>query len=78
MHGNTSIVQYLLDEGAPVNTQDEDGVTSLMLASQYGHPETVRVLLDYGSDANMLAWSEEIYQTALMSAYAKQRTLGVF
>ena len=48
-----------------------------MLASDRGHPETVRVLLDYGADANMLAWSEVIYQTALMLACAFQRTVCV-
>ena len=39
--GHTSIVQYLLDEGAPVNTQGVDGVTALVLASEYGRSETV-------------------------------------
>ena len=75
--GHTSIVQYLLDEGAPVNTQDVYGGTSLNLASQDGHSETVRVLLNYGADVNILAWSEEIYQTALMIACANQRTVCV-
>ena len=75
--GHTSIVQYLLDEGAPVNTQDVDGVTSLMLASNFGHSETVRVLLNYGADVNILGWCEEIYQTALTLACYNQRTACV-
>ena len=75
--GHTSIVQYLLDEGAPVNTQDVDGSTSLMIASQFDYSETVRVLLNYGADVNLIAWSEEVYQTALMTACAKQRTVCV-
>ena len=75
--GHTSIVQYLLEQGAPVNTQDVDGSTSLMMASQFGYSETVRVLLDYGADANMLAWDEETYQTALMLACTNQRTVCV-
>ena len=75
--GHTSIVQYLLEQGALVNTQDVKGVTSLMMASQNGHPETVRVLLDYGADANMLAWYEKMYQTALMLACFFQRTVCV-
>ena len=53
--GHTSIVQYLLDEGAPVDTQDVDGVTSLMLASELGHSDIVRVLINYGADVNILA-----------------------
>ena len=75
--GHTSIVQYLLEQGAPVNTQDVDGATSLGIASQLGYPETVRVLLDYGADANMLAWAEGIGQTALMLACYYQRTVCV-
>ena len=75
--GHTSIVQYLLEQGAPVNTQDVKGVTSLMMASDRCHPETLRVLLDYGADANMLAWYEKMYQTALMLACALQRTVCV-
>ena len=73
--GHTSIVQYLLDEGAPVNTQDVDGITALMIASQFGRSETVRVLLNYGADVNILAWSEKIYQTALLLACGKQRKI---
>ena len=75
--GHTSIVQYLLEQGAPVNTQDVNGATAVMMASQDGHPETVRVLLDYGADANMLAWDEKTYQTALMLACANQITVCV-
>ena len=75
--GHTSIVEYLLDEGAPVNTQDVDGATSLMLASQLGHSETVRVLINYGADVNILARSEEVYQTALMLACYFQKTVCV-
>ena len=51
-HGHTSIIQYLLDDGAPVNTQDVDGATALMIA-QFGHSKTVHVLLNYGADVNI-------------------------
>ena len=73
--GHTSIVQYLLDEGAPVNTQDVDGATSLMLASQFGHSEVVRVLINYGADVNILA--KDPNGTALMFACNYQRTICV-
>ena len=69
---HASIVQYLLDEGAPVNTQDVDGATSLMLASQHGHSEVVCVLINYGADLNILAKSHNA--TALILACVRQRT----
>ena len=73
--GHTSIVQYLLDEGAPVNTQDVNGVTSLILASELGHSEVVRVLINYGADVNILA--KDTNFTALMFASNHQRTVCV-
>ena len=73
--GHTSIVQYLLDEGAPVNTQDVYGITSLMTASQEGHSEVVRVLINYGADVNILA--KEPNLTALIIACNYQRTVCV-
>ena len=73
--GHTSIVQYLLDEGAPVNTQDVNGVTSLMIASVFGHSEVVRVLINYGADLNILA--KGLDHTALIHACGYQRTVCV-
>ena len=70
--GHTSIVQYLLDEGAPVNIQDVDGSTSLTIASELGHSEVVRVLINYGADVNILAKDPNL--TALMFACNHQRT----
>ena len=73
--GHTSIVQYLLDEGAPVNTQDVNGGTSLMLASEFGHSDVVRVLINYGADVNILAKNPNT--TALVLACSNQRTVCV-
>ena len=73
--GHTSIVQYLLDEGAPVNTQDVYGSTSLTIASELGHSEVVRVLINYGADVNILAKGPNV--TALMFACNYQRTVCV-
>ena len=39
--GHTSIVQYLLYQGAPVDAETVNGVTSLMLASKMDHSEVV-------------------------------------
>ncbi|KAL5471322.1 hypothetical protein EMCRGX_G029423 [Ephydatia muelleri] len=51
--GHMECVQVLLDQGADVNMQSEDGTTALMMASQAGHMECVQVLLDKGADVNM-------------------------
>ena len=74
IRGHTSIVQYLLDEGAPVNTQ-VNGVTSLMIASGLGHSEVVRVLINYGADVNILEKDNNF--TALTFACSQQRTVCV-
>ncbi|XP_054439307.1 KN motif and ankyrin repeat domain-containing protein 3 [Pteronotus mesoamericanus] len=44
-HGQQDMVAALLACGADVNMQDVDGATALMCASEYGHLETVRLLL---------------------------------
>jgi ankyrin repeat protein len=51
-----------------VNAKDKWGTTALMLASQWGHKEVVKLLLDNGADVNAKAddgW------TALMLASEK-------
>jgi ankyrin repeat protein len=42
----------LLDHGALINAQADDGGTPLHRASQEGYVETVKVLLDKGADVN--------------------------
>ena len=42
--GDTEKVKTLLSEGADVKTKDSDGKTALMIASEKGHSETVKVL----------------------------------
>ena len=75
LRGNTSIVQYLLDEGASVNTQDRKGDTALMLASSSGHSEIVRLLLNYGADVNIVG--KGFGFTALSYACILQHTVCV-
>jgi ankyrin repeat protein len=45
MAGNAQFVARLLGEGRDVNEADEAGCTALILASQQGHVEVVRLLL---------------------------------
>jgi len=42
-----------LKRGADVNIQKEDGFTALMEASQKGHTEIVKMLIDTGAQVNI-------------------------
>ncbi|XP_054000411.1 KN motif and ankyrin repeat domain-containing protein 2 isoform X1 [Hylaeus anthracinus] len=44
-HGRKDMTQLLLDAGAAINIQDEDGSTALMCAAEHGHTDIVRLLL---------------------------------
>jgi len=44
-HGKIDLAQMLINAGADVNIQDEDGSTALMCASEHGHIDIVKLLL---------------------------------
>ena len=44
-HGHTTTCKLLIDCGAALNVQDNDGSTALMCASEHGQFEVVRLLL---------------------------------
>ncbi|XP_043281489.1 KN motif and ankyrin repeat domain-containing protein 2 isoform X2 [Venturia canescens] len=44
-HGRKDMTRLLLDAGAAVNIQDEDGSTALMCAAEHGYTDIVRLLL---------------------------------
>lgn len=44
-HGNLDMVQMLIEAGADINIQDDDGSTSLMCAAEHGHIDIVKYLL---------------------------------
>eukprot|EP00004_Rigifila_ramosa_P017889 TRINITY_DN4400_c0_g1_i4.p1 TRINITY_DN4400_c0_g1~~TRINITY_DN4400_c0_g1_i4.p1 ORF type:complete len:895 (+),score=217.72 TRINITY_DN4400_c0_g1_i4:60-2744(+) len=50
--GHTEIIQYLIDEGADIESQDKQGNTALHLACENGHPDVVIILLQYGANEN--------------------------
>lgn len=45
-HGRQEMVRALLECGADVNVQDDEGSTALMCASEHGRAEIVKLLLD--------------------------------
>lgn len=44
-HGRLDMTKLLLNAGAAINIQDEDGSTALMCAAEHGHIELVKLLL---------------------------------
>lgn len=52
MRGKADIVRYLLQKGCDVENLTSDSETPICLAAQYGHLETVRVLVEHGANVN--------------------------
>jgi ankyrin repeat protein len=48
-----AIVERLLQSGADINAQQQDGFTALHAAAQNGQYEMVQLLIDYGADATV-------------------------
>jgi ankyrin repeat protein len=52
-YGRNEIVKLLLDRGALIDLQNEDGSTALMMASFDGKIECARLLLERGADTSI-------------------------
>jgi ankyrin repeat protein len=48
--GNLPLLELFLQQGAYVDSQDEDGWTALHRATLRGHTQCVKLLVDYGAD----------------------------
>ncbi len=51
--GDIEACKILLEAGADVDVEDGDGYTQLHCAVEQGHTDTVRLLLDYGSNQSL-------------------------
>lgn len=51
--GETEKLSEFLDHGLPVDAQDDEGNSLLMLAAYHGHVTTVALLLGRGADADL-------------------------
>jgi ankyrin repeat protein len=67
--GNTDAVLWLLNHGADINAQTDEGVTPLMYAAQNGNLEVVKILVLNGADVNLINIDNV---PALMSAVQMQ------
>ncbi|MFC8230152.1 ankyrin repeat domain-containing protein [Streptomyces sp. NPDC057287] len=51
--GRTDELLEFFDHGLPVDVQDREGNTALMLAAYHGHTGTVRALIGRGADVDL-------------------------
>lgn len=51
--GSTLELLEFIDHGLPVDSQDAEGNTALMLAAYHGHAATVRALIERGADVDL-------------------------
>src|SRR5690554_2179886 len=51
--GETDELIEFIDHGLPVDSQDSEGNTALMLAAYHGHTDTVKALIGRGADVNL-------------------------
>lgn len=67
-NGHTAVVEFLLDQGAQVDTRNEQGRTALMFAATGPFPETLSLLLKRGADPNATdkaeGWSPLMFAAA--------------
>jgi ankyrin repeat protein len=52
-NGHEPVVKYLLDNGALIDAQADNGFTALIAAARGGHEEVVKLLLKRGANPNI-------------------------
>lgn len=72
---NSSVAEYLINNGADINVTNEDGETPLMYASKVHNIKVIELLIQKGADVNFYKGGS----TALISAceYSHERNIDV-
>ena len=52
--GSFDLIKLLVESGANINLEDNDGYTALMRSVYYKHTEIVSLLLSHGADIDKL------------------------
>jgi len=74
-YGHQGIAQYLLENGAQIEAQDNFGATPLHTAAEYGQTSIAKLLLDYGANVNA---RDQMGRTPLLSKIAKKQQLDMY
>ena len=56
--GHCNIIKLLVEHKADINWQDDDGMTALWLATEFGELETVKCLLEQGANPNITTYGD--------------------
>ena len=56
--GHCNIIKLLVGHNADINWQDDDGMTALWLATEFGELETVKCLLEQGANPNITTYGD--------------------
>lgn len=65
---NIEMIKFLIDHGANLNKETEEGETALHIASRLGNLENVRALIDFGGNKIKLDAKDDSGYTPLMIA----------